>query len=243
MKNNFVFAILGAMLILVSACNKEGNGNAESAALDTRLDSNSYAMGMDFAQSYLQAQSIDINYEAFYQGLKDVLDENLEPIFDETLKNSCLMNFQQDIKAGQEEKMKAEAAQYKEEGRKFLEENKTKDGVIETESGLQYKIIEPGNDHKPAVTDIVQVHYRGKLLDGTEFDSSYDRGEPITFELGKLIQGWKEGLQYIGIGGKIELYVKSELAYGDSPAGKIPGGSTLIFEVELLDILPEMPAE
>ncbi|MDC0325448.1 FKBP-type peptidyl-prolyl cis-trans isomerase [bacterium] len=125
----------------------------------------------------------------------------------------------------------------KEKGAAFLAENRKKDDVKETASGLQYIIEEPGAEPKPGPTDQVEVHYRGTLLDGKEFDSSYSRNEPIVFGLNQVIPGWTEGVQLIGKGGKIKLFIPSDLAYGSSGAGNvIPPDSTLIFDVELLDI-------
>ena len=124
----------------------------------------------------------------------------------------------------------------KEEGEAFLRENATKEGVITTESGLQYEVIKMGKGKKPAATDRVKVHYHGTLIDGTVFDSSVERGEPITFGLNQVIAGWTEGVQLMPIGSKFRFYIPQELAYGDRNTGTIPPYSTLIFEVELLDI-------
>ena len=124
----------------------------------------------------------------------------------------------------------------KEDGERFLEENKAKEGVICTESGLQYEVIKMGRGKKPAATDRVKVHYHGTLIDGTVFDSSVERGEPITFGLNQVIPGWTEGVQLMPIGSKFRFYIPQELGYGSQPAGSIPPYSTLIFEVELLDI-------
>lgn len=130
-----------------------------------------------------------------------------------------------------------QAQSAKERGEAFLRDNATKEGVQSTPSGLQYKIITEGEGTAPVATDIVEVHYRGTLLDGTEFDSSYKRGEPISFPLNGVIPGWTEGLQLIKPGGKIELYIPSELAYGSRGAGGAIGpDETLIFEVELLGV-------
>ncbi len=124
-----------------------------------------------------------------------------------------------------------------EKGKAFLTENKSKPGVQETSSGLQYKIINPGKGKGPKATDTVLVHYKGTLLDGKEFDSSYKRGEPIEFPLNRVIPGWTEGVQLIGEGGKIQLFIPSNLAYGPRGAGGLIGpDEALIFEVELLDI-------
>ena len=124
----------------------------------------------------------------------------------------------------------------KERGEKFLEENKLREGVITTESGLQYEVLKMGKGKKPSATDKVKVHYHGTLIDGTVFDSSVDRGEPITFGLNQVIRGWTEGVQLMPVGSKFKFYIPQELGYGERAAGEIPPYSTLIFEVELLDI-------
>jgi len=122
------------------------------------------------------------------------------------------------------------------EGQKFLAENKVKEGVQTTESGLQYKVITMGDGAKPLATNTVKVHYRGTLLDGTEFDSSYARNEPISFALNRVIAGWTEGVQLMPVGSKFMFYIAPDLAYGEGGGGPIPPNSTLVFEVELLDI-------
>lgn len=138
-----------------------------------------------------------------------------------------------------QKKMEKDTEIAKEKGKTFLVENKKKEGVIETESGLQYKVIKMGTGVKPKGTDHVKVHYHGTLIDGTVFDSSVDRGEPIEFPLNQVIKGWTEGVQLMPVGSKFIFYIPSDLGYGDRDAGPtIKGGSTLIFEVELLDVTP-----
>ena len=138
-----------------------------------------------------------------------------------------------------EEKMKKDVEAEKERGQKFLAENRTKKGVIETESGLQYEVITMGTGSKPSSTDVVKVHYHGTTIDGNVFDSSVDRGEPAQFPLNGVIKGWTEGLQLMPVGSKFKFYIPSDLAYGDRQMSpEIKGGATLIFEVELLEIVP-----
>jgi FKBP-type peptidyl-prolyl cis-trans isomerase FkpA/FKBP-type peptidyl-prolyl cis-trans isomerase FklB len=132
----------------------------------------------------------------------------------------------------------SQAQEPKAEQKAWLEENAQREGVKTTQSGLQYRIVEPGSDTKPAPSDTVRVHYEGRLIDGTVFDSSYERGQPVEFPLNRVIPGWTEGLQLIGEGGKIELFIPSELGYGarGTPGGPIPPHATLIFDVELLEV-------
>jgi len=147
------------------------------------------------------------------------------------------MAFQKELMAKQQEAQKAVSAKAKAEGEAFLAANATKDGVVTLPSGLQYKVITPGSGASPKASDTVSVHYRGRLIDGTEFDSSYKRNEPTSFPVGGVIPGWTEALQLMKVGAKWELYVPAKLAYGDRGAGGlIPPGATLVFEVELLSI-------
>lgn len=125
------------------------------------------------------------------------------------------------------------------EGEKFLADNKKRDGVQETASGLQYEVITMGTGAKPTAVDMVKVHYTGKLLDSTTFDSSVDRGEPVEFGVNQVIQGWQEGLQLMPVGSKFKFYIPYELAYGEQGTGPIPPFSTLVFDVELLDIVKQ----
>src|SRR5207253_1751905 len=135
-----------------------------------------------------------------------------------------------------QEKQEKQAQQNSSAGEKFLAENKSKEGVKTTASGLQYKVLKEGNGAQPKSSDTVTVNYRGTLVDGTEFDSSYKRGQPATFPITGVIKGWTEALQLMKVGSKFQLFVPANLAYGDrSPGAQIPAGSTLIFEVELLD--------
>lgn len=144
---------------------------------------------------------------------------------------------QENMEAIKERSSEKQYAENRDKGVKFLEENKTKEGVQTTESGLQYKIITQGKGTIPAVTDRVKVNYRGTLIDGTEFDSSYKRNEPATFAANQVIKGWTEALTMMPVGSKWELYIPQDLAYGSRDTGTIPPYSTLIFEVELLDIV------
>ncbi len=233
------------MILLVSSCNadtKNDNSNGSSdVKLTTSMDTVSYILGVNLG-TQLKQDSLSPNHNAVAMGVKDAMDDKVK--IDEAKRNEVLQAFvadmQEKFKKKQEEemeKMKASGAKNLEDGKKFLAENKNKEGVKVTASGLQYKVINPGSSKKPKSTDEVTVHYKGTLLDGKVFDSSYDRGEPAQFTLNGVIPGWTEGLQLIGEGGKVILYIPSELAYGEQSMGNIiPPNSTLTFEVELIKI-------
>lgn len=189
----------------------------------------SYALGVVVA-SNMKDQGLDsLNVEAIQVAFADVLlEKDLKVARDEA---------EGVVQAYLQQAMEAKAAKLKEEAAAFLEENKTKEGVIETESGLQYKVLAEGSGRSPMVNDEVTVHYVGKLADGTVFDSSVERGEPVTFGVGQVIPGWTEGLQLMQEGDKYVFYIPYDLAYGERGAGaQIPPFSTLIFEVELLKV-------
>ncbi|MCP3900346.1 MAG: FKBP-type peptidyl-prolyl cis-trans isomerase, partial [Desulfobacteraceae bacterium] len=159
-----------------------------------------------------------------------------KPVLDPMQMKEALLAFQEHIRAKQREELLKQSKENKAEGEAFLKENKKKEGVITLESGLQYKIIKQGKGKSPKPEDNVKCHYKGTSIDGAEFDSSYKRGQPAVFQLNRVIKGWTDALQLMKEGGKWELYIPSDLAYGDRQAGPIKPGSTLIFEVELISI-------
>jgi FKBP-type peptidyl-prolyl cis-trans isomerase FklB len=198
--------------------------------LKNNRDSASYALGVRIAQN-LKEQSFDKLDPAIIQkGINDVFN-NKALVMPDAMLDKCIGTYQQKASS-------AKASAAKVEGQKFLAENAKRKGVITTKSGLQYEIIKAGTDTvKPTINDKVKCHYHGTLINGTVFDSSVDRGEPISFPVGGVIAGWTEALQLMTVGSKWKLYIPSELAYGDRAAGeKIAPGSTLIFEVEILAI-------
>lgn len=204
--------------------------NQPRTLLRTGVDSLSYAIGVNVGTN-MKAQGVEsINYITLNKGIADGLKGN-KPLMDE---NACNMTIQQKL---QEYAAKKSGA-VKEEGRKFLENNKKQPGVVVLPSGIQYKIISQGNGAKPTLEDTIKVHYKGTTIDGNIFDDSYSRGEPIEFPLGNLIEGWKQTLVLMPVGSKWQLFIPSEFAYGDRSQPSIPGGSTLIFELELLDVKP-----
>lgn len=212
-----------------------------TAGLKTPMDSVSYAIGMDMARSLKNPMLKGLNMDLVAKAIRDSKDEKY--ILTQDQYQATLSNFSQQMQSKQAEaqaQTQAENAKKYEPnrlaGEKFLAENKTKDSVVTTASGLEYKILKLGTGPKPALTDKVKTHYHGTLIDGTVFDSSVDRGEPISFPLNGVIQGWQEGLQLMPVGSKFRLFVPYQLAYGERNAGQIQPYSALIFDVELLEI-------
>ena len=206
-----------------------------STTLTTPKDKLSYAIGLNVGRS-LQKDSIAVDPEILAQGVKDALSGDKTLMTDEEAK-AAIVAIQADLRKKQEEMMKAAGEVNKKQGDAFLAANKTKEGVITLPSGLQYKVVTAGTGPKPAATDSVVCNYRGTLIDGTEFDSSYKRGQPATFPVGQVIPGWTEALQLMPVGSKWQLFIPPNLAYGErSPSPVIGVNSTLIFDIELLSI-------
>jgi FKBP-type peptidyl-prolyl cis-trans isomerase FklB len=223
--------LIATTCLLLMSC-----GGGKKAELKTDKDSVSYSIGLDVGRTF-QRQGIEVTPEAFLQGLKDAADTSGKCLLTDEQIRATMMAFQQKMMAKQQEKMMKESGPATIEGTKFLEENKSKPGVVATASGLQYKVITAGKGKKPSASNEVKVHYRGTLINGTEFDNSYKRGEPISLPISGVIPGWTEALQLMPVGSKWELYIPANLGYGNNPSGPIPPGSTLIFEVELLGIV------
>jgi FKBP-type peptidyl-prolyl cis-trans isomerase len=206
-------------------------------AKSSEVDSVSYAFGVNIGESLKKSKVEGLTANIIATGIADVLEndgKNAKLTYEESM--DILQKYFSKLQTQTLEK-NAQA------GRDFLQNNKTAEGVVELPSGLQYKIISAGTGAKPAATDKVRVHYKGTLINGEVFDSSYERGEPIDFQLDQVIKGWTEGLQQVGEGSKVMLYVPSELAYGQQGAGRIEPNSTLIFEVELIAVNPKDDAE
>src|SRR5713101_320693 len=208
-------------------------GQEKSPQLKDQKEKVSYAIGMNIGLN-LSRQKVDINPDVLAAGIKDALAG--KPQLTQDQVKDVMTQFEKDM----EQKQKAAGEKNKADGAKFLEENKKKEGVKTTASGLQYKVEKEGTGPQPKATDMVTVNYRGTLIDGkTEFDSSYKRGQPATFPLNGVIKGWTEGLQLMKVGSKYQFFVPPNLAYGERTVGPdIPPNSTLIFEVELLDAKP-----
>lgn len=213
---------------------------AVPAALTTRKDKFSYALGMNIGSGLganLKKQSVEVDWNLVAQGLKDGAAGAKTRLTEDEAK-AVLTEVQTEVNKQRQEKAQQEAAANKTEGEAFLAANKSKEGVVTLPSGLQYKILTAGTGAKPAASDSVVCNYRGTLINGTEFDSSYKRGQPATFAVGQVIKGWTEALQLMPVGSKWQLFIPSSLAYGErgEPRGGIEPNATLIFEVELLSI-------
>ncbi|MDM8161294.1 FKBP-type peptidyl-prolyl cis-trans isomerase [Labilibaculum sp. K2S] len=229
MKLKVLSIALGLGLITLASCNQKRN---KSVALNNELDSVSYSLGASFGTNLERNGLTNLNEEVLLAALYASLDKD-SLVIDPQKGNAVINNY---IK-GLQEKIGAENLV---KGQKFLEENKSKEGVVVTESGLQYRIINEGDGAKPLATDKVSVHYKGTTIDGKEFDSSYKRNEPATFAANRVIKGWTEALQLMPVGSKWELFIPSNLAYGPRAMGAdIKANETLIFEVELLDIIKD----
>jgi FKBP-type peptidyl-prolyl cis-trans isomerase len=210
-------------------------GSQSASALTTKKDKVSYAIGMNIGTN-LHKQSVDVDPKILQQGLQDALAGG-KTLLSEDEAHATLTEFQNEMRQKQQEKMQQAGEANKKEGEAFLAANKTKESVVTLPSGLQYKIITAGTGPKPTAGDSVVCNYRGTLIDGKEFDSSYKRGQPATFPVSGVIKGWTEALQLMPVGSKWQLFVPSELAYGDRGSGPDIGpNATLVFEVELLSI-------
>ncbi len=204
-------------------------GEARPPVLNTALDSFSYALGMMDATFFKSQGVTEVNYDLMNKGFDDVLKGKLTLLDQQQADMTIRDQLQAFLRKKSQVTIDA--------GEKFLAENKKREGVKETDSGLQYEVISMGTGPRPADTSRVKVHYEGFLIDGKKFDSSRDRGEPITFGLNQVIKGWTEGVQLMPVGSRYKLYIPYNLGYGEQGAGaNIPGGAALVFDVELLGI-------
>lgn len=219
-----------ATAVIASSCTQSG---ITGTKVKTAEDSLAYALGIA-SYFYYMGDSVDIDPVLFAKGMLD--SKNEKNTLDETTAQGYVMTYMQNRQA---EKMKAMYTQNIEEGENFLAENKKREGVQETTSGLQYEVITMGTGDKPVETDMVKVHYTGMLIDSTKFDSSVDRGAPAEFGVNQVIQGWQEGIQLMPVGSKFKFYIPYELGYGENGTGPIPPYSVLVFEVELLEIVKQ----
>ena len=215
---------------------------APSSPLSTQKDKVSYAIGLNIGKG-LHREEIDVDPNLILRGLKDGLSGGQALMTDEQAQGTML-ELQTTVRERMEAKRKQEGEANKKAGDAFLAANKAKPGVTTLPDGLQYKVVKAGTGPKPTLNDTVVCNYRGTLIDGKEFDSSYKRNEPAKFPVGGVIKGWTEALQLMPVGSKWELYLPADLAYGERGAGADIGpNSTLVFEVELLSIEPPAPAQ
>ena len=239
MKRKLLLTVATSMLVLGGCNQKVAEVPQEVMVLDTQEKKVSYGMGVGLGER-IKNETFSIDINAFTQGLRNVVEDGERLMTQEEIMAEMKTFQQQQI-----EKQKAEqenlAASNKTAGDTFLAENKAKEGVTTTESGLQYKVVTEGSGAKPTGDDTVEVHYSGTLLDGTVFDSSYKRGAPVTFPVRGVIPGWTEALQLMPVGSKWQLFIPSNLAYGPGGTGGGPIGpnAALIFDVELISIKAE----
>ncbi len=240
MRKTIKLSLIAASVLALTACNQEAKKEQADVKLDTVAQQQAYGIGAsvgNFLNKDLADKKeigIELDQALLMRGFEDALAGDAK--IDEEKIREVLTALDESVRTKQEEKAKVESEKSKAEGEKYLADNAKKEGVMVTDSGLQYEVMSEGEGAKPVATDVVKVHYKGTLLDGTEFDSSYSRNEPTTFPLNRVIPGWTEGLQLMPVGSKYKFTIPSDLAYGDRDLGKIPANSTLIFEVELLEI-------
>jgi len=209
----------------------------ETPVLKTKTDKTSYAAGVETARA-LKRQGVELDMELVIKGIRDASTGQKLLLTDEDL-HAVINAYQAEVRQKQIEmkyKQAKVAEDNKKEGEAFLSRNKLKEGVVTLPSGLQYKILKAGEGKKPTEVDTVEVHYRGTFINGTEFDSSYSRGNPVTMTVKPAIPGWKEALKLMPAGSKWQLFIPPELAYGPRGSGRIPPNSTLIFEIELIAV-------
>lgn len=219
---------------LMVACQEQAK-EPEPLSLDTPEKRLSYGIALRMGER-MKSDGMSLDVDAYSQGIRDAFEGGEAKLSDEEI-NAEMMAFQERLQAEQQAAQEEAAAANAQAGAAFLAENATRDSVTVTESGLQYEVVETGEGDKPGLGDTVEVHYRGTLIDGTEFDSSYSRGQTVSFGVTQVIPGWTEALQLMSVGAKYKLYIPSELAYGPAGAGQAIGpNATLIFDVELVSI-------
>jgi FKBP-type peptidyl-prolyl cis-trans isomerase FklB len=227
MKNGIL--ALACLALLVTGAQAQ-----DAPSLKNQKEKASYSLGYKIGQDFKQ-QGIEIAPDALVRGMKDALADGKTALTEDQM-GEALMGLQKEVMAKQQEQYKELAEKNLQEGKNFLLENRKKEGVKTTSSGLQYKVLEKGTGKKPGLEDTVTVHYRGRLIDGKEFDSSYKRNEPATFPVKGVIAGWTEALQLMKEGAKWQLFIPANLAYGEKGVPGIAPNSVLIFDVELLSI-------
>ena len=233
-KSALIAALLGASTVLAACSNGGGAPSYEGAALETNDQKASYGIGMNVG-SQIAAARDRIDREAFMRGIEDGLQGN-DPQIPEAEMQAILQTFGSEVEAAAAEERTREGQQNLAEGEAFLTQNALEDGVSTTDSGLQYEVIREGDGPTPGPESSVRLHYRGTLVDGTEFDSSYG-GEPAVFNVGGVIDGFSEAIQLMPVGSHWRVFIPAALAYGPNGSGPIGPNETLIFELELLEIV------
>ncbi|MDA7085901.1 FKBP-type peptidyl-prolyl cis-trans isomerase [Pseudomonas sp. SA3-5] len=227
MKQHRLAAAVALVGLVLAGCDSQTNPELETPAQKA-----SYGIGLNMGKSLAQEGMDDLDSKAVAQGIEDAIGKKEQRLKDDELVEAFAF-----LQKRAEERMAALNEESAKAGKKFLEENGKREGVVTTESGLQYEVLKKAEGDQPKATDVVSVHYEGKLTDGSVFDSSIERGTPIELPVSGVIPGWVEGLQLMHVGEKYKLYIPSELAYGEqSPTPAIPANSVLVFELELLAI-------
>ncbi len=219
-------------IALIAACSVCAAG--EKPELADENDRINYSLGYQIGGD-MKRQQVEVNGDILLRGIADAMTD-AEPLLDQGEMNKTLIELKRKVLALQAQERAAAQQMNQQAGEEFLAANAKRDDVVSLPSGLQYRVLEPGSGKKPAATDTVTVNYRGTLIDGTEFDSSYSRNKPATFRADRVIEGWREALQLMQEGAKWELFIPARLAYGERGAGKISPNSTLIFEVQLIKV-------
>ncbi len=223
---------ISVLCLVLVACQ---SNTQDKVTLKTQRDTVSYGIGTDIGKN-LKVQQIEVNAQALAKGIADAITGGTMMLTDQQIQE-CMTRFQRELMAKAEEKSKVLGEKNKKESETFLTANKSKEDVKTTPSGLQYKVEKMGDGVKPKPEQNVTVHYKGSLIDGTEFDNTYKRGEPTSFQLNGFIKGWTEGLQLMPVGSKFTFYIPAELGWGVAGAGNaVPPNAALIFEVELLSV-------
>jgi FKBP-type peptidyl-prolyl cis-trans isomerase len=232
MKGTKVLLSLGVALCLLSSCDKIKSltGAGGSVKLDSDEKKASYAIGQQIGKG-MKAQGLVVDASTIAAGISDVLADKPAQLTEPEMQEAI-----QKMREGLMNKQKKDGDDNLSKGKTYLDENKKKAGVKVTPSGLQYEVVTEGKGNSPKATDTVKVHYKGTLIDGTEFDSSYKRNEPAEFPVNGVIKGWTEALQMMKPGAKWKLTIPAELAYGEAGRPSIPANSVLVFEVELLEV-------
>ncbi len=237
-----IFSI-AALSVMMSSCglfNKQGSGSKNKNLFETTMDTVSYLIGTEIGTSF-KNNHIDIRTAALLKGIEDAA-QGQENLFHDTVKDKVMTAFQFRLQMAEMERREQASSLNRQEQENFMKENRKNPEIVETTTGIQYKVIKMGTGEKPVATDTVRVHYEGRFVDGEVFDASRKYGpDPVEFPLNRVIPGWTEALQLMPVGSTYEIYLPSEMAYGERGNDRIPPGKMLIFVVELIDIVKKQP--